>query len=159
VGLWLAAAGAQAMPGAVSPAEVALVRAAIGSETIVGETHKRSELPCASEVGADSECKLDAEFARGIALANARHGHLFCRALELPAERCVRRRELKLRMFHRFPAVMFSRPAFSTDGKSAVVYRTRYSSPDHGQHAWVFLTRDAAGLPWKVVLEQRVAKF
>lgn len=157
--LALAAAGARAMPGAVPVQEAALIRAVIGNETVVGETHKLSEIPCASESARAPECRLDAEFARGIAHGNARRGHLYCRALDLPWERCVRRRELQRRIFHRFPAVMFSRPAFSSDGKSAVVYRTRYSSPDHGQHTWVFLTRAGADQPWKVALEQQVSSF
>ncbi len=157
--LALATSDASALPGSVPRDEVALIRAVVAHETVVGETQKASEIPCLPSHANGLPCKLDAEFTRGIAAANARRGYLQCRALELDAERCVRRREVKRRVFHRYPAVMFSRPAFSADGRSAVVFRTRYASADRGRHEWVFLTRTGPGAPWAVTLEQLVGTF
>ncbi len=159
LGLWLAAGGAAAIPGGLPVEEAALIRSVVVNETVVGETLKAIEIPCSPSETNGRACTLDAEFARAIAEANARPGYLQCRALDLEAERCVRRREIKRRVFHRFPAVMFSRPAFSSDGKTAVVYRTRYASENHGQREWVFLTRDGPGKPWTVALERLVDAF
>lgn len=150
---------AEALPGSVSRDEADLIRAVLANETLVGETQKASEIPCTPSHANGLPCKLDAEFSRGIAAANAQRGYLQCRALGLDAERCVRRREVKRRVFHRYPAAMFSRPAFSADGRSAVVLRTRYASADRGRHEWVFLTRTGPGAPWTVALEQLVATF
>lgn len=159
LGLALVPSATQALPGSVARDEAALIRAVVGSETVIGETQKATEIPCTPSHANDLACTLDAEFTRGIAAANVRRGYLQCRALELEFERCVRRREVKRRVFHRYPAVMFSRPAFSADGKSAVVFRTRFASADHGHHEWVFLTRTAGDQPWTVTLEQLVGAF
>ena len=161
VGLALAlcAPPAEALPGNVPRDEADVIRAVVASETIVGETQKASEIQCTPAHANGLPCKLDAEFSRGIAAANAQRGYLQCRALGFAFERCVRRREVKRRVFHRYPAAMFSRPAFSADGRSAVVFRTRYASADRGRHEWVFLTRAGAGAPWTVTLEQLVGTF
>jgi len=147
---------ANAMPGAISSHEAAVVRAAVTGETIVIET-QGPELPRCS--GSLESCKFDDDVADSYRLANQRRGYIECKLLSLAYERCVRRRQLPRTMFRGFPAVVFSRPGFSADGKTALVHRTQYTSAQHGSHSWIFLVREGEDAAWRVRWQQLVGEF
>jgi hypothetical protein len=91
--------------------------------------------------------------------ANIRRGYVDCHQLLVDPKRCVRWRQTRRAVFHAFPALVVSRPGFSTDGKTALVYRRLYTSAERGVRGWILLARSASGEPWRIAREHASVRF